>query len=241
MMKSIEEYYKVERGPVFLLGNGPSLNDYDLTGINPDHVITMNRSWKRCPGARYWLNAGNLDQARKTPQNIVFFAGDESAVRQDLLMSLKCPVILLQTSNAKLKPKHLKLDLPADLDLRNGWPRNSNIGLMAVFWAWWVGFKPIITLGFDGYGKHFVEESLDRREDLYATKHVKAIAEYKQRTEVLRPHVLILNCNEDNAYGEGYISFEVAKESCGSSTGRALGCGLSDCGSSPHHATKKTK
>lgn len=199
-MDNIEKYYQIEKGPAFLLGNGPSLIVHDLNLLDPNQVITMNRSWKFVKGARYWLNAGNIDQARATPQHIVFMGPDEDAVRKNLLQSLKCPVILLQTSDAKLLPKRVKLDLPADLDLRNGWPRNSNIGLLAIFWAWWVGFDPIFLLGYDGYGKHFVNENLDRRNDLYATKHLKGIKEYKQRTKCLEGKVTIYNCNPDNQY-----------------------------------------
>lgn len=201
MMDSIEKYYQSEKGLVYLLGNGPSLNSINWGALPPDRTITMNRSWKCVPNARYWLNTCNLGQTRKTPQHIVYLGPNEESVRQDLLDKTKCPVILFQTLGAKLRTKHLKLDLPADLDLRNGWPRNSSIGLAAIFWAWWVGFSPIICIGYDGYGKHFVEESLDRREDLFAVKHEKAIKEYVQRLKTLPRHIEIYNCNEDNAYG----------------------------------------
>lgn len=206
-MESIEKYYQVESGPAFLLGNGPSLNNINWEALPPDRTVTMNRSWKCVHNARYWLNAGNLDQARKTPQNIVFMGPDEDAVRRNLLDKTKCPVILLQTLGSKLKAKHLKLDLPADCDLRNGWPRNSNIGLLAIFWAWWAGFNPIYCIGYDGCGKHFVEEKLDRREDLFETKHMKAVREYKQRVVALPNHIEIYNTNSENAYGMEHMDF----------------------------------
>lgn len=210
-MESIEKYYQIEEGPAFLLGNGPSLVVHDLNLLDPNQVITMNRSWKFVPKARYWLNAGNIDQARKTPQNIVFMGPDEDAVRKNLLQSLKCPVILLQTANAKLRPKRVKLDLPADLELRNGWPRNSNIGLLAIFWAWWVGFNPIFLLGYDGYGKHFEPCLLDRRPDIFATKHAKGVREYKQRTRALDGRVAIYNCNPENQYDtHEYYNYDAA-------------------------------
>jgi hypothetical protein len=215
-MESIEKYYQRESGPAYLLGNGPSLARacgpiltrayWDVLPV--EQTITMNRSWKCVPKARYWLNTCNIDQARKTPQNIVYLGPDEDSVRQNLLDSIKCPVILLQTSGAKLRTKHLKLDIPADLDLRNGWPRNSNIGLVAIFWAWWVGFNPIVCIGYDGYGKHFVSENLDRREDLYATKHDKAIKEYQQRIRALPSHIKIYNTNPYNTYGMEFRSLQ---------------------------------
>jgi len=210
-MNSIEAYFAIESGPCFILGNGPSLNNYDLSLLNPNNSITMNRSWKVLPGAKYHCNTMDITSVQNTPQNIIFLGPEEDAVGASVLRKIKCPVILVQMGTVKpsrLRPKRLKLSIPSRLDLRNGWSQ-SHCGVFALACAWWLGYNPIFLLGYDGYGYHYITDRYKLIGRL--PPHELQTRQYRQYAKLLEGEVEVYNCNKDNVYEvHPYMSFDEA-------------------------------
>lgn len=195
-MDSIEGYYNRHAGRVFLLGNGPSLSGYDFTGLDPNETITMNRSWRECPRALYHCLSGDLRvNISPLPKHILFLGQPE----QYSNYKTGCPVILVQT---KIMGVHIpkppnKWGVSQEFDLRYGW-QPSHCGLFAVYAAWFVGFREIYLLGYDGYGGHYTEEDANIIPD-----HSKIIPDFVSRTNRLLKYdssLRIFNCNPENHY-----------------------------------------
>jgi hypothetical protein len=222
-MLSIEDYFKVETGTVYILGNGPSLNTYDMSKLNPDICMTMNRSWDKVPGARYHINCGDITSVRIFPQNILFVAGDESAVGDAVLRKIRCPVILIQNHNAgpkQLRPKKLKLNIPAGLDLRNGLDK-GHAGLAALHAAWWLGYDTAVLLGYDGEGLHYRNTEREKNKIALANStwskqgvaklRKQEVQQYKKFAKKLVGRMRVYNCLKDNAYEvHPFIPFDEA-------------------------------
>ena len=195
-MQRIEDYFKLHSGRIFILGNGQSLIEHDLSRLDPIETITINRAWKMKPGALYHCCSGDLRGIREEPQNI-FFLGQESQYPQ---VPVSCPVVLVQTRilGAKFHPPTKKLDVPPALDLRLGWPP-THCGLFAIFGAWWLGFEEIYLLGYDGYGGHYTKKDWDLiiPEEKVKEEFRSYIRLFQEETNY---KVEIYNCNLNNAY-----------------------------------------
>ena len=117
----------------------------------------------------------------------------------------KCPVILVQTKIAGVKipkPKEV-LPVAAQFDLRLGWPP-THVGLFAVYFAYWLGFREIYLLGYDGYGKHFIKAGDETHtEKNFEDKHRIMVPQFRKYVQHLLedvPEIEIYNCNPENEY-----------------------------------------
>lgn len=207
-MNPIESIFHAHSGRVFLLGNGPSLNNYDLSKLNPNEVISMNRSWRCVKQPLYHCVSGDLRiNFNPFPQNIIFLGQPE----QYRGYKTKCPVILVQTRIAGVKIPEPKvwLSVPSEIDLRRGWPSThtppTHVGLFAVYAAWWIGFRKVYLLGFDGYGRHFMESNVDRKltKVMFEVKHKMMVPQFRKYIDILlknAPDLKVFNCNPRNEY-----------------------------------------
>lgn len=208
-MDSIGNYRNRHSGRIFLLGNGPSLADYDLSKLSPNECISMNRSWRDMPRALYHCISGDLRvNLNPFPQHI-FFLGQPDQYPN---LRMKCPVILVQTRILGVHIPVPKEDIgvPARFDLRRGWPI-THCGLFAVYASWWLGFREIYLLGYDGYGNHYTDPT--RRQPDHAklkrefVGNVNALLEYDSKLNVY-------NCNPKNAYKNLPYPIDKPKELC---------------------------
>lgn len=202
-MNPIESVFNLHSGRVFLLGNGPSLNDYDLSKLNPNEVISMNRSWRSVHNCLYHCTSGDLRvNFNPYPQNLVFLGQPE---QYGWNYKKKCPIILVQTKIAGVKIPKPKAALPiqAQFDLRLGWPP-THVGLFAVYFAYWLGFREIYLLGYDGYGKHFMKAGEEYwPEKKFAEKHRVMVPQFRNYIRPLLedvPDLELYNCNSENEY-----------------------------------------
>ena len=204
-MRDIAEYRNTNTGRLFILGNGPSLLDYDLSLLKVDQTMTMNRTWRAIPGAMYHCCSGDLTGIRQLPQHVLFLGQPEQYPR--VPKSLQCPVILVQTRIMGVRIPKVKpiTGIAPELDLRRGWPP-THCGLFAVFAAHWLGFKEVFLLGYDGYGGHCTAKDADHIPD-----HAKVVPEFKKHVSTLLaladPVFKVYNCNPNNAYGNLPIAF----------------------------------
>jgi hypothetical protein len=211
----IENYFKVETGTVFILGNGPSLNNFDLSKLDRDRVMTMNRSWTEVPGARYHLNIGDITSVQKQPQTMIYF-GSEDSVGPATMKKVKAPVVLVQTTNAaRAYPikKKKQLKIPPALDLRNGHPTNSQAGLLALKCAWFLGYDTGVLLGYDGHGLHYTETHIKNPEPHLIPNHKAYVGNYRELARQLVGRMRVYNCNKENSYKvHPYINYDEALE-----------------------------
>jgi hypothetical protein len=208
-MERVEDYWKKHSGEVFILGNGTSLNDHDLSLLDPSKVITMNRSYKEVQKPLYHICCMDLTQIRKErwPQNILFLGGDEQSVGNSKLNHIPCPVILIQTKvpGNRIYPSKTTFEVHEELDLRRGF-NITHAGLLAVHCAWWLGFEMAYLLGYDGYAGHYT-----KRDKTMIPNHKKHKQEMAEFMELLDGQMKVYNCNEHNAYeAHKYIPFELA-------------------------------
>ncbi|MHA2389973.1 MAG: hypothetical protein ACXACW_14735 [Candidatus Hodarchaeales archaeon] len=190
----LEQYYNKESGRVFLLGNGPSLAEYDISKLNPNEVIAINRSWRECPTALYYCTSGDLQKQIGNPKNVLFLGQPEQ------IKNIKCPapVILIQTRilGVRIPEPKTSLGIPPQFDLRWGWPP-THVGLFALYAAWFLGFREIWLLGYDGYGLHYSNV------DPNVPDHDKLIPEfvkYGNRLTEYDSTLKVYNCNHRNKY-----------------------------------------
>lgn len=208
-MKHIENYHNIRQGEsIFLLGNGPSLNQYPIADLDPSKCFTMNRSWKAIPGASWHLCAGDLTGVRKEPETIFFVGGHAQSVGPDVLARYNCPVVLVQTKvgGNKFRACKSQFEAPPSLDLRLGW-EISHAGLAAMQIAWWMGYKRLFLLGFDGEGGHYTKMDKNLIPD-----HKKHKAEMFDFMVELRRHSVteVYNLNPENCYKHTPIEWDRA-------------------------------
>jgi hypothetical protein len=212
----IEDVFKTETGTIFILGNGPSLNNFDLSKLDKDHVMTMNRSWREVPGARYHLNIADITSVHKQPQHMLFF-GNYDAVGPAVLKKIKCPVILIQTSRVQRKylwKKKRNLKIPPGLDLRNGHQCPTQAGVLALRCAWFLGYDTAVLLGYDGYGLHYTETDIENPPPHLIPNHKAYVGNYRELARQLVGRLRVYNCNKENSYKvHPYINYDEALES----------------------------
>lgn len=214
-MESIEAYFRRHSGRAFLLGNGRSLADHLDAPFNPEETITMNRSWIVVPNALYHCMNGDMRTRIGHPKHIIFLGHKEQYGDE---FSLGCPIIHVTaySTEAARKIKQLKdLGIPAEFDLRQIWPtagiseKKATAGLLAVYAAWFLGFREVYLIGYDGYGGHFTKADWN-----LTPSHAWIVPQFVHHTNKLLeydPDFRLYNCNPDNAYGNlPYKSVEAA-------------------------------
>lgn len=195
-MDPIESYFNKHSGRLFILGNGPSLSSHNLSKIIPNECITMNRSWDLVPRSLYHCLAGDLRiKMNPLPQHVLFL-GQPSQYSSSFKMG--CPVILIQTQilGAQIPKPKKDLGIPAEFDLRYGWPV-THCGLFAVYAAWFLGFREIYLLGFDASGYHYTDTIPPLPDH---ARLIKDFVKYTKRLLAYDPSLKLYNCNPENKY-----------------------------------------
>ncbi len=186
-------------GRIFLLGNGPSLLDNDLSKLDKEEVLTMNRSGRDVPNAKFHLASGDLTVLGTEPEFVLFY-GQESMYPGTRLSFLRSPVILIRVNGPGQKFKEMpSLGIPGRFDLRYGWGVTA-AGVLAVYAAWWLGYREIYLLGYDGYGAHYT----DRHCGDHIPNHAKNVPEFVSKVDDLMAYdssLKVVNLNPKNTYG----------------------------------------
>lgn len=198
-MEQIGDYRNRFSGRIFLLGNGPSLLENDLSNLEKGEVMTMNRSGKDVKNTKFHLASGDLTQLGTKPEYVVFY-GQESMYPAPRLANIASQVILVRGRGpGQLFDKQPLIDVPRRFDLRYGWPVTAG-GLLAVYCAWWMGYREIYLLGYDGYGTHYT----DRHGGQFRPSHEKLVPEFIEGISALLDHdpgLKVVNLNPENKYG----------------------------------------
>lgn len=197
-MQHINNYRNSRSGRLFILGNGPSLLDNDLTRLDKYEVMTINRSWRDVPGAMFHLASGDLTGIRQPPQNILFY-GTESMYPPTRIAQFPSNIILIRMQG----PGHIfkevsYVGIPRAFDLRYGWNVTAG-GVLAIYCAWWLGYRDLYLMGYDGYGNHYTNNW--RGADV--PDHVKLVPEFKSLVRKLLEfdsELQITNMNHNTTY-----------------------------------------
>ena len=163
---NISELHNSESGPVALLGNGLSLYGLDLRGWAARMpLFGINQSWEmaathwRCYVDRPHHEAIARGQA---PAPKIAFHPEGLIPRKVHIPPMPC-----ETVAVRWLPKLADFRPPTPfhgLELAGG-SYAPFAGFFALEIATWLGFNPIVLLGYDGYGGHFNERSLERPEN----------------------------------------------------------------------------
>lgn len=149
-------------GRCWVIGNGPSLKEHDLTQLRDEHVFVVNR-FIHHPDAhlikpRYYViidpKFGNgtwgtdfiEEVERRLPDTTMFITpdGERFLNERKLLQSHTRHVIL---------PNQLfHFGYPFDIDLTRGIPGSDNVTKASIAIAAWMGYAEINLLGIDGNG-----------------------------------------------------------------------------------------
>lgn len=203
-MENIANYKDRFSGRIFLIGNGPSLLENDLSNLEKEEIMTMNRSGRDIPNTKFHLASGDLTVLGTKPEYVIFY-GQESMYPAPRLRNINSPVILIRGCGpGQHFKKQADWGIPREFDLRYGWPVTS-AGHLAIVVAWWMGYNPIYLLGYDGYGTHYT----DRHGGMYRPEHEKIVPQFVTGINKLLKfdsRLEVINLNPDNKYGNLPVS-----------------------------------
>lgn len=157
MYVNAEVYRNIETGPVAILGNGPSLNYWDVTKLACP-TIGINLSSDRIE-SEYWVTVA-LDRAQDV-------AAGKITAKKAVVTQRDIPHECLQ--------KVIKVDMPLPDNYGKYAAQNINIfhynltlplpktfgGMLAVQTALFLGYTKIYLLGMDGGTHHFYQHCRD--------------------------------------------------------------------------------
>lgn len=163
-LRSPEDYHNTESGPVVLLGNGPSLKDWNLSRLECPTIGT-NRSYKIHPSKCLCFVTSKLMSEVMRGQCF------------NKVKTIFCPEFLLYSPRWYSDPKHSCWDnvrhwwvpLVGDWAPMFGYDLTKPIqlqfaGQLAIAVALWLGFTEVYLIGYDGHGGHF--NDLDPTHDI---------------------------------------------------------------------------
>lgn len=209
----IEQYQDVGFGEsIFIVGNGSSVISADLVKLPPDKTMTVNRAWKLIDAKFHAIimHSGyirDIAMMEKQPEAL-FIAGSSSEVESKYRKMLQNEVCFVP----RRSPEWRKEVTPADfLDLSKGW-YPTHTGLFAIQVAYFMGYKNIFLIGFDGYGCHFEHTAANPLDD--HERHTRELAfldeaiqkqntdnvECQDQCEMLFHGPSIYNLNPSNSY-----------------------------------------
>ena len=192
----VTKYKGVERDNIlFLLGNGESIKEIDLSFIPIENKVAINRAWKFGPAKYHVLNYDTafFTDAEKYQPKILFSHGKLEEISGSTKEKLDCDLTMI--------PRKPKL---ASLDLAFGW-RPSHAGLLAIHLSWYMQADIIFLVGYDGYGGHFEESPTMKypasliQED--HDRHKVELQEFYAKARTENYSTRIYNTNSSNAYG----------------------------------------
>ena len=199
----IEKFKSIHTGTVFVLGNGESLKQYDLSQLTKFNSISMNRGYHQFVTGYYCtvLDTFYLEKVAKINYKTVFISGSYTEVPENVRWNF--------VANAVFIPRLCRHDsTPTNpFDLRLGW-KVTHTGILALYLAQYLGFDRAVLLGYDGYGKHFIAKTRDNATEQERQKRHKI---HKQQMEEFmklpQRTIEIVNCNRENEYGHKYKPF----------------------------------
>ena len=170
-IRSPFEYYDIERGAVAILGNGPTLNDFQLDKLSIP-TIGVNRSYKKVKSKYHCfvtpriLNSVLAGWLRGT--GAIFCPRDAFVLNRPIATSdpghshwgnVGIPYV----------PVDNNWDGPFHYDLTNS-VNASFGGILGIITAMWLGYRDLYLIGFDGDGRHFYDE--ETHPDVYGQQVV---------------------------------------------------------------------
>lgn len=207
-LRDINEFLLIHEGePVCLLGNGPTLKDHDLEGLQSAgmKMIGINKSWTEvqcyyhtCVAQEHFNNTQEgLYQPGRTNADGGYEAGIFFITRQRIEYG---KLRFFKEWHATLVPirasRYIASDDYFSADMKMGYHSLFG-GQMAIELALWMGFNPIWLLGFDahnneGHHHHNVPSSYaDRRKQIDLLEPVRPYAD--------KSGVTIYNASLDSA------------------------------------------
>jgi hypothetical protein len=206
----IQNYKDVGWGEsLFIIGNGSSIRKSDLKKLRPEKTMTVNRSWKLVPSeyhamimhSGYIKDIANMDIQ---PQ-CLFVAGAPAEVEAKYRKMLQNEVCFVP----RRTPNWRGVTPYEYLNLDSGW-YPTHTGLFAIQVAYYMNFKHVFLLGFDGYGCHFEADEINPLDD--HERHTKELEFLKDAMdkltrdkevsagEIEASETVVYNCNPANAY-----------------------------------------
>lgn len=159
----IESYRACASGPVALLGNGPSLNGWDLGPLAKRMpLLGINASWRKvhtdwscyiCPTHHWALLLGEVTN----PPNVVFVT--------EATLAEHGAVDASKWSGTAVVVPSLDRDRDGELDRFRGFELDRGsygrlAGYFALELAAWFGYNPIYLISFDEGTGHFYDKRL---------------------------------------------------------------------------------
>lgn len=202
----IEDYIQAHRGePACLLGNGPSLLEWDIKQLRRDHVLVgINKSWTQGQAfyhcAIAWEHVQDLIDGKYSPGRWV---GDtfESGVlfMREAMFSQRAEGALKNWAGTVVplaQPQRNGSQTWFSADMSQGL-HSSFGGQMAIELALWLGCSPFYLLGYDAHNVEGHHHSKDANSSANRQKHVeylKPVAAYAERVGAK-----VYNANENSA------------------------------------------
>lgn len=145
----------------FIIGNGPSINNIDLTKLNNEYTFVANHFFlhkdiKKIKPNYYCLI--DREHFKKTENSKKFFKKLESAVNNDVnfFLPINYKVFVQQEKYLKDFAKHYLLlegkfteNLKFNIEIDKAIPNIINVVLSCIILAKYMGFKEIYLLGVD--------------------------------------------------------------------------------------------
>lgn len=202
----IGDYFQAHRGePACLLGNGPSLLEWDIQQLRRDHVLVgINKSWTQ--GQAFYHCAissehvQDLIDGKYSPgrwvggmfePGVLFMRETMFSERaQHALKNWQGTVVPLKQPQRNGSQTWFSADMSLGLHSSFG-------GMMAIELALWFGCSPIYLLGYDAHnveGHHWAQDanrSANRRKQV---EYLKPVAAYAERIGAK-----VYNANENSA------------------------------------------
>ncbi len=158
---NIADFHNAESGPVALLGNGPSLAEWDLPGLAERMpLFGINTSWKLIETRwRCYVDVAHHDAIRAgiaPAPEVAFFLEGHCRKREPLGPILERVGVPIQS---RPRPSNEHGFCGGELD---GGSYGLFAGYLALEIAQWMGFNPIHLISYDGEGGHFDEPDVER-------------------------------------------------------------------------------
>jgi hypothetical protein len=193
-MIPISDLKGTETGTCIILGNGPSLDQYEAYAdmLTEYPVITMNRSWRKVVGKYHCIiqDSHYLEEIKKGVWEAnncatIFYVGAKGTVQEGVETGNFSFIRLLR--GTVRTPKY-------PWELGEGY-YVCNTGHFAICTALYLGFTKIMLLGFDCYGFHFKFAGEDS-EDLNHYLHRIQFKDLAYDISDAKLNVAIVNLNE---------------------------------------------
>ncbi len=209
---NIADFHNAESGPVALLGNGPSLAEWDLPALAERMpLFGMNTSWKLIETRwRCYVDVAHHDDIRlgRAPApEVAFFLEDHCRKAKPEPLGPALTRVGVSISS-RPRPSGEHGFCGAAL---GGGSFGLFAGYLALEIAQWMGFNPIHLIGYDGEGGHFDEPDVER-----STKETES---WRQDFRVARAcldraGVRVINCSPASVIDAFEFAVDTEIERC---------------------------